>query len=496
MARFVIANRRSGKFTVEEKIASRSAMASAVNFISSAEIVEDNDPDDETARRIAIVEADSAEVAAHMADFGDDVIVEPEILHWPSRTPPRDLSGAAPAIAAGPADAAAGVMIQVQGDAGPLQSCKLKIYVRGWSGTQKLDGITDAAGRYLFAPPAGMQVAAVLAIPAGGHWAMIARGASALEPIHCPALPRTGPREWWHHLVGAGNGLAGNGIRVGVIDTGLARHACLAHAVALGAFIEGQIDLTPAAAVDVEGHGTHVAGTIGGRPANAGDYAGIAPDCELFAARVFAPGQGASNADIANAIDALSRDRQVDLINMSLSSSMPSQIVRESVIDAAERGTLCLVAAGNEAGSVHYPAAFSECVAVSALGLAGWGPPGSLSASRLPEQPDRFGRDNLYLANFSCFGPEIDCAAPGVGILAPVCDAGGSDLFFAGMDGTSMATPVACGALAALLSGRADYLGLPRSIARSAAARTILAESLRDIGLATSLQGRGVPYIS
>ena len=47
-------------------------------------------------------------------------------------------------------------------------------------------------------------------------------------------------------------------------------------------------------------------------------------------------------------------------------------------------------------------------IAVSALGLEGWGPDGSLTATRYPAQADRYGLGQLYLASFSCFGPQID----------------------------------------------------------------------------------------
>src|SRR5262249_28385815 len=164
----------------------------------------------------------------------------------------------------------------------------------------------------------------------------------------------------------------------GVTYTGVGPHRNLTHAMQIGAYINGQ-RLPPAAATDVDAHGTHVSGTIGARPLNAGDYGGIAPGCELFVARIFpGPETGASNADIANAIDALSRDHKVDLINLSLGATTPSEVVHDALIDAVERGTLCVCAAGNDGAAVNFPAAFPEALAVTALGVAGWAPPGSL----------------------------------------------------------------------------------------------------------------------
>ena len=103
------------------------------------------------------------------------------------------------------------------------------------------------------------------------------------------------------------------------------------------------------------------------------------------------------------------------------SSSGPSvkSVEQPCILDAFE-GRFCICAAGNSAGAVEFPAAFPEAVAISATGLAGKEQAGSLSGTWLPLSKDLFGRDNLYLSNFSCFGPEIACTAPGVGIISTV----------------------------------------------------------------------------
>lgn len=496
MARFVIANRRAGRFTADAKAASRFSVAVALDGIASATIVEDNEPADPLARRVVVIDADPAEVEHQRTIGNPDTIIEPEILHRPLTVLPDDLAGAVPM---GVAPAAAGnvTRVAITGDGAPLASCRLTVFFRGFGGASRTEGVTDAQGRCDLPNPAGAVVAGVLALPAGEFWATLSRGAATT--IDCARLPTDGPLGWWHAAVGvaAFDPSLGSGVRVGVIDTGLGPHRCLGHAHGIGAFIDGDVDEAPRATDDVQGHGTHVAGTIGGRPVAPGDYGGISPGVELFAARVFAPGKLASNADIANAIDALSRGHGVDLINMSLGASQPSEVIHDAMLDALERGTLCIVAAGNEAGAVSYPAAFPECVAVSALGLAGWGPPTSLSATRLPQAADRFGRDNLYLAGFSCFGPEIDCAAPGVGIVAPVPDPNGRvDTLFGAMDGTSMASPVACGVAAALLSRHDGLAELPRNASRAALCRSLLTARLQDVGLAPKYQGRGIAFVS
>ncbi len=496
MARYVIASRRAGKFRETEKEAARSAVVSALGSLTSATLIQDNKPTDPLARRVVVIEVDSSEIASKKAEMPGEVIIEPEILHWPAILPPRDFMPMRPGGTM-PAGTGTTFDVTVTGDNQPLANAQVNLFIRGWGGSRSLTGRTNSAGWCRFPMPPGHEVAAALVVPVGGFWTMIARGLAVGLPIECPPLPADGPIGWWHQVLGlnADDADRGAGIRVGVIDTGVGPHPSLTHANLAGAFIDG--DHHPGAETrDVDSHGTHVAGTIGARPTNAGHYAGIAPNCDLFAARVFpGPDRGASNADIANAIDELSRVHAVDLVNMSLGAAIASEVVHDAIVDAFERGTLCICAAGNEAGPVSYPAAFPEAVAVSALGLAGWGPPGSLAATRLPLETDRFGRQNLYLANFSCFGPQIASAAPGVGVIAPVPNPFGQDALHGSMDGTSMACPVACGALAAILSADASYQDLPRDSGRAQAARSLLLARLRDIGLHANYQGRGVPFL-
>lgn len=498
MAQYVIANRRAGRFTDESKYRSRESLAMALDGLADSRVVTDTDPQDPYARRVVVVEAEPAQILQLAAQPDPDVIIEPLILHWTDVVPPIDLGrrydGAAPLRDAAITEE---VILTILGGAQPLPNATVKLYLRGLGGVEERVGQSDAAGQSRFAVSPGYEPAAALVVPAGGFWPMIARGAALRKPIVCPDLPADGPSGWWHDHLGidAADAPAGGGIRVGVADTGSGPHPNLEHAVPVGAFIGGEI-FGPDHALDVDAHGTHVAGTIGGRPRKTGEYRGIAAGCDLFVARVFAgPTGGANNADIANAIDALSREHRVDLINLSLGASIPSQVVHDAIIDAAERGTLCLCAAGNDGGAVNYPAAFPEAVAVAALGLAGWGPDGSLAASRLPLDPSLFGRRNLYAANFTSHGTQILGASPGVGIIAPVPYRGGLEAPYGAMDGTSMACPVMCGALAAALSRHATYQALPRTSVRTEAARRLLAAMLQDIGLPTPYQGRGVPSL-
>src|SRR5208337_190573 len=196
-----------------------------------------------------------------------------------------------------------------------------------------------------------------------------------------------------------------------------------------------------------------------------------------------------------NAIDSLSRDHQCDLINMSLGGGPQSGAEEDAIRDAAERGTLCVCSAGNSNGAIEYPGAYPECSAVSAIGKVGWAPAGTFSAGNRPREASKMGQDNFFLASFSCFGPTLACAAPGVGIVSTVPDRDGFVGAYMEMDGTSMASPAACGTLAVILSQDTTYKAMPRDVSRSKRATLLLAQHCKPFGLPVKFEGRGLPSV-
>jgi subtilisin family serine protease len=496
LQRYVIANRRSGKFDVNSKMVSRSNVAMALNAFGPSEIVSDLNPTDPLARRVAVVAAEPDEMAARKAEMPPDIIVEPEILFWPDIVPAPEFLPVRRA-AAGPLSTAGATeyVVTVTGGGTGLPHAEVLLLIDAVGGAKQLKGKTDAGGYCRFQIPFGGTPRVAMIVPVGGFWPMLVRGEALNATVECPPLPTSGPLGWWHDVLGIDRfdlGV-GAGIKVGVADTGAGPHANLSHITPVGAFVDGEI-MPPESALDVDFHGTHVAGTIGARPSRPGDYGGVAPGSSLLVSRIYRTiDDGASNADIANAIDALSRTHKADLINLSLGSTTPSKIVHDAIIDAAERGTLCLCASGNDGGAVNYPAAFREAIAVGAVGRQGWGPPGTMTAARLPQDQTLFGADHLFAANFSSHGSEVACAGPGVGIISSVPNPFNDTPSHAGLDGTSMACPVVCGSLAVLLSRDSSYQALPRDHTRTEAARRTLREALRDMGLPTTFGGRGIP---
>jgi hypothetical protein len=505
MPRYVLINRRAGKFTDTAKHASRAAVAMTLSRLGgSARVVHDKDPKDELARRVVVLDADASSIAALQSTLSPDAIIEPLIRRSAHRRPIELRSAIPRAAVAGTVGGAAGAAYTTTIKAGgnPLSGIEVMFYVQDQSGQiQTLKTNTDQQGRCGLTLRPGDVMSFVEPIPYSGFWIMLQEAPPSGSTIDCTPVVKAaaGGGAWWHTEMGVDVTAAGrgSGIKVGVVDTGCGPHPNLSHVNLVGTFVDGT-SLPSSEATDVAEHGTHTSGIIGARPSKPGDYAGMAPDCDLFHARVFKSEDddgGPTQADLINAIDALSRDNGCDLINMSLGGGPPSQGEEDAIRDAAERGTLCICSAGNEGGAIDFPGAYPECSAVSAIGQIGWAPSGTFSAGNRPKESSKLGQRNLFLATFSCFGPTLACAAPGVGIVSTVPDRNGVTGAYMEMDGTSMASPATCGVLAVILSQDANYKSLPRDISRTNAARTLLAQHCEPFGLPVKFEGRGLPRV-
>ncbi|MGR3320134.1 MAG: S8 family peptidase [Candidatus Anammoxibacter sp.] len=139
---------------------------------------------------------------------------------------------------------------------------------------------------------------------------------------------------------------------------------------------------------DDNGHGTHVAGTVAQATNNRRGVAGVAFDATILSVKVLNRYGIGSTRSVINGI-AWAAENGAHIINLSLGSSERSDIMEKTVKEAYDKGIVIVAAAGNESGSVGFPAAFEPVIAVGSV------------------------RFDKSLSFFSNFGPEIDVVAPG-----------------------------------------------------------------------------------
>jgi subtilisin len=192
---------------------------------------------------------------------------------------------------------------------------------------------------------------------------------------------------------------------------------------------------------DGNGHGTHVAGTIGAKD-DANGVVGVAPGARLWAVRVLNNNGSGSWSSIICGVDWVTANAgTIEVANMSLGGTGTDTGCNDggmhrAICNSVARGVTYAVAAGNESDDArnHVPAAYDEVITVSALADFNGKPGGGAAPTCRADQDDTF-------AAFSNFGADVDMIAPGVCILSTWRNGGYSTI-----SGTSMATPHVAGA--------------------------------------------------
>ncbi|MCD0169660.1 S8 family serine peptidase [Deinococcus sp. 23YEL01] len=171
----------------------------------------------------------------------------------------------------------------------------------------------------------------------------------------------------------------------------------------------------PYALNDVDGHGTHVAGTVFAQYGagtgttglqsgmDAAGVGGVATGANLFVGRVLGDTGSGSSSGIINGVNWCvaqlksqggTQDRVV--VSMSLGGGSKSQTEQRAYTAAYNKGALIIAATGNDGAAVSYPAAYTQVAGVAAVD------------------------SNLAKADFSNFGTQVDLSGPGVAVLSPV----------------------------------------------------------------------------
>ena len=272
----------------------------------------------------------------------------------------------------------------------------------------------------------------------------------------------------------------GTGVGVAIIDSGVADHGDLHDAsgasrvVYSQSFVAGDTT-TP----DKFGHGTHVAGLIGGTGANSGTangylarYAGVAPNVNIINLRVLDQNGSGTDSQVIAAIQqaiALQSTYNIRVINMSLGRPVFESYTLDPVCQAVESawkaGIVVVVAAGNRGrdnamgthgfATIGAPANDPAVITVGATRTMG-------TATRVDDA----------IASYSSRGPTLvdhlvkpDLVAPGNRLVSlrvagstldrnysqfEVAPLVGTPKYFR-LSGTSMATPLVSGAVALML---------------------------------------------
>lgn len=233
---------------------------------------------------------------------------------------------------------------------------------------------------------------------------------------HLPKIHATNAWSFTHGLAS---------VKVAILDTGvdLGHYDLAGKILARTSFVGDQ-------GQDSIGHGTHVAGIIGGVTNNNRGIAAVGYDTSVIVAKVVDNFGNGSDALAIKGIEwAVAQGAKV--ISMSFGQQEYSQALKDAVDDAWNSGVVVVAAAGNYGTTTKvYPAAYENCIAVAAT-----------------DKQDK-------KSPFSSYGSWVTIAAPGSSILSTF--PGNSTKF---LSGTSFSAPMVAAAAALLWANgaRSNY---------------------------------------
>lgn len=205
----------------------------------------------------------------------------------------------------------------------------------------------------------------------------------------------------------------GFGVKVAVLDTGIASHSDLN--------VAGGHSVVSSNYNDNNGHGTTVSGVISAIIDNEG-LVGVSPEIDLYAVKIMESSSGSLSDAIAGLEWAI--NNSMDIVSMSFGFQSYSQIFKEVAQEVYDNDILLVAAAGNNGNdNILYPAKYNKVIAVGAL----------------DEKNER--------ASFSSYGFDMELVAPGVSINSTSLNNQ-----YATSSGTSMSAPHVTGVAALIKS--------------------------------------------
>jgi serine protease AprX len=336
-----------------------------------------------------------------------------------------------------------------------------------------------------------LMAVAVAAMHPGASW-----GSSAYDSTSDPYSMQNvtagdGVQGWWNA------GVTGQGVDVALIDTGVAPVPALSEAnkIVNGPDLSLESQDPSVQHLDTNGHGTFMAGIIGGNDGQPGGYRGVAPDSRILSVKVGAANGAVDVSQVIAAIDWVVQHRtdhgmNIRVINLSYGTQSTQPYTVDPLAFAVEQawkaGIVVVAAAGN-AGSgsgLTDPAYDPWLISVGAADTNGTASlrddqlaafsSGALMSSPGRPLPPTLLAPGAHMQGLRVPGSYIDDNNPGAAL---------GDLYFRG-SGTSEASAYVSGAVALLLQKYPQLT--PNQVKRMLGAST---DKLR--GLSPFLQGHG-----
>jgi hypothetical protein len=254
------------------------------------------------------------------------------------------------------------------------------------------------------------------------------RDVSANQYVHIPQKPAKESRAATDEVpfrntalsflgVAADHATWGRGVRIAVLDTGVAPDPTFSGSRVQ--YVDIGLGTLPGRLAE-DGHGTSVASLAAGASA---DAPGVSPAATILSIRVTAADGQSDIFTVAQAIVA-AVNAGSPVINISLGGYATTAAMTSAIDYATSRSSIIVSAAGNDqAAQLTWPAADPRVVSVGAIDA------------------------RAQQVTFSNSGPQLQISAPGYGVQTAWLD--GQRAY---VDGTSASAPLVAGAIAAVMS--------------------------------------------